>query len=139
MRVLCATDLSSRSRYAVHRAALFANRFDALLVLLHVVEPDERTAPSLQARERVAQQLTSIASSTVHEPVIELRAGDYIQSIATVAKETHADLIILGSQKNALASLIGTAAERITELSGRPACLTMWVSRGGVGIGCPRL
>ena len=42
------------------------------------------------------------------EPVIELRAGDYIQTIAAVAKETHADLIILGSQRRKpLAPLIG--------------------------------
>jgi nucleotide-binding universal stress UspA family protein len=124
LRVLCVTDLSSQSQYAVGRAALLANRLDAQLVLLHVMEPDQMAASSLQAREQIAQQLTSIALSSVHEPVIELRAGDYIHSIAAVAKETRADLIILGSPKNVLAPLIGTATERITELAGRPVLIS---------------
>ena len=79
---------------------------------------------SLHAREQIAQQLRSTGLSAVHEPAIELRAGAYIQTIAAVAKETHADLIVLGSQRRKpLAPLIGTTAERITELSGRPVLI----------------
>jgi universal stress protein E len=60
----------------------------------------------------------------VHEPVIELRAGDYIQSIATVAKETHGDCIIVGSRRTeSPAPLIGMTVERITELAGRPVLI----------------
>jgi universal stress protein E len=123
-RVLCATDLSPRSQRAVGRAALLASRLDAQLLLLHVIETDQIIDQSLHAREQIAQQLRSTGLSAAHEPSIELRAGAYIQTIATVAKETHADLIVLGSQRRKpLAPLIGTTAERITELSGRPVLI----------------
>jgi nucleotide-binding universal stress UspA family protein len=123
-RVLCATDLSPWSQRAVGRAALLANRLDAQLLLLHVIETDQIIDQSLHAREQIAQQLRSTGLSAAHEPSIELRAGAYIQTIAAVAKETHADLIVLGSQRRKpLAPLIGTTAERITELSGRPVLI----------------
>ena len=124
MRVLCATDLSARSQYAMGRATLLANRLDTQLVILHVMKPDQMIDRSLQARERIAQQITSSAFPAAHEPAIEVRAGDYIQSIATVAKETHADLIIVGSRRTeSVAPFIGMTAERITELAGRPVLI----------------
>ena len=123
-RLLCATDLSPRSQRAVGRAALLANRLGAQLLLLHVMKPDQLIGQSMHAREQIAQQLTSTGLPAAHAPAIELRAGDYIQTIAAVAKETHADLIVLGSQmRKPLAPLIGTTAERITELSGCPVLI----------------
>ena len=123
LRVLCATDLSSRSQYAVGRATLLANRLDAQLVVLHVMEPDQMINRSLETRGRIAQQIT-IAFPVAHAPTIELRTGEYIQSIATVAKETHADLIIVGPRRTESRSpLIGVTAERVTELAGRPVLI----------------
>ena len=123
-RVLCATDISPRSQRAVGRAALLANRLDAQLVLLHVMEPDRNIDQSLHAREQMALQLKSTGLPATHEPAIELRAGAYIQTIAAIAKETHAELVVLGSQRREpLAPLIGTTAEQITELSGRPVLI----------------
>jgi len=43
-RLLCAPDLSQRSRRAVDRLALLANWVGAQLLLLHVVEPDHMIA-----------------------------------------------------------------------------------------------
>ncbi|MGH8137594.1 MAG: universal stress protein [Steroidobacteraceae bacterium] len=123
-RVLCATDLSSRSQHAVRHAALLANRLDAQLELLHVMEQDQMIDRSLQARQQIAQQLASIRLPARAEPVIRLRAGDCVQTIATVAQEANADLIILGSQtRKPLAPLIGTTAERICALAGRPVLI----------------
>ncbi len=124
VRLLCATDLSPRSRYALRRAALLADRFDAQLVLLHVTEPDRMIAASLRAREWIAQQITSFGVRASLEPRIELRAGDYVESIATVAKEWQADLIIVGSgQTRSPGPLIGMTAEHIAELADLPVLI----------------
>ena len=129
-RLLCATDLSPRSRPAVVRATLLANRLDAQLVLLHVMEPDKPIDRASHAKEQMARQLSSLGLSAAHAPVIELRTGDYIQSIATVAEQTHATLVILGSQKPAsLASLIGPTAEQIVMLTGYPVLIANRDSR----------
>ena len=123
-RVLCATDLSSRSRRAVGRAALLADRLNAQLVLLHVTEPDQMPYRSQNAREQIVQHLSSIGLPVSPAMMIEVRAGECIQTIASVAKETDADVIVLGSQRRkALAPLADLAAERITELAGRPALI----------------
>jgi universal stress protein E len=123
-RLLCATDLSTRSRYALRRAALLADRFDAQLVLLHVTEPDGMIAGPPHAREWIAQQIASFGVPASHQPRIELRAGDHAQSIATAAKEWQADLIIVGSrQARSPGPLIGTTTERIAELAGVPVLI----------------
>jgi nucleotide-binding universal stress UspA family protein len=60
----------------------------------------------------------------IREPTIEVRTGDYAQTIAAVAKEIDVDLIILGSKPHRpLAPLIGATAERVTGLARRPALI----------------
>jgi nucleotide-binding universal stress UspA family protein len=123
-RVLCATDLSARSSRVVQRAAFLANRLDAKLTLLHVLAPDQRGDRSAHARRQMARQLPLTLLPAGSEPKVTLRAGDYVHTIAAVAKETKADLIILGSQpRKALAPLIGPTAERVTRLSGCPTLI----------------
>ena len=123
-RMLCATDLSPRSERAVQRAALLASRFDAQLILLHVMAPDQLAERAVHVRDEIAKQLLSNRLPAVREPTIEVRAGDYVQTIAAVAKEIDVDLIILGSKPHRpLAPLIGATAERITRLARRPALI----------------
>jgi universal stress protein E len=123
-RVLCATDLSARSRRAVARATRLAKQLDAHLTLLHVSDPAEFTLRSADARDEIAQQFTAIGVATRHEPEIQVRTGNYMEAIARVAKETDADIIVLGAQRRkALVPLIGTTAERIVALANRPALI----------------
>jgi nucleotide-binding universal stress UspA family protein len=123
-RMLCATDLCPRSDRAVQRAALLASRFDAQLILLHVMTPDQLAERAVHVRDEIAKQLLSNRLPALHEPTIEVRAGDYVQTIAAVALEADVDLIVLGSKPHRpLAPLIGATAERVTRLARRPVLI----------------
>jgi universal stress protein E len=123
-RVLCATDLSVRSKRAVARAALLARQLDAQLFLLHVIDPDQPIDRSVNARVQMAAQLPSAGIAVHRNVAMELRAGNYIETIAAVASEVEADVIVLGcQQRRGLAPVIGTTAERIIALAGRPVLI----------------
>jgi nucleotide-binding universal stress UspA family protein len=123
-RMLCAIDLSERSERTMQRALSLAHRLDAELTLLHVMPAGETAERATSVRQQIADRIASVASRGSRDPAIDLRTGDYVQTIARVAKETNADLILLGSQRrSALAPLVGTAAERIVALAGRPALI----------------
>ena len=96
-RVLCATDLSARSSRVVQRAAFLANRLDAKLTLLHVMAPDQPGDRPADVRRQIVRQLPLTLLPAGSEPKVTLRTGDHVRTIAAVAKETKADLIILGS------------------------------------------
>ena len=124
MRLLCATDLSTRSQRAVARTMRLGSQLDAQLIMLHVIDPAEYAADSMHARNQIARQLSAVGVVTRREPEIRVRTGNYVEGIAAVARETDADIIILGAQRRrSLAPLIGTSAERITALAGRPALI----------------
>jgi nucleotide-binding universal stress UspA family protein len=123
-KVLCAVDLTPRAQRALSRAAQLADRLDADLTFLHVMTAEELVVRGPSIREQLASDLASSRSPRGREPTIELRAGDYVPTIAAVARETDADLIILGSQRRRpTAPLIGTTAERIVALAGKPALI----------------
>jgi len=123
-RLLCATDLSPRSQRAVGRAMHLAKRLDARVILLHVLNPAKSTRDSIYTRNEIARQLGAIRVANYREPEILVRTGDYVEGIAAVAHETDADVIVLGAQRpKTLAPLIGTTAERVTALAGRPALI----------------
>jgi nucleotide-binding universal stress UspA family protein len=120
-RVLCATDLSPRSHRAVARAMLLANQLDAQLTLLHVTDAAEGSDSAICARDELEQQLASTGLPVRRDIRIQLRAGNYVEAIAAFAKESDADIIVLGAQRRRpLESLIGATAERIVALAGRP-------------------
>lgn len=121
-RILCATDLSPRAQRAVARAALLANQHDAQLVLLHVM--DEYIEGRDSVRAELAQQLASTGLPLRHEPSIQLRAGECTDTIARVASETDAEIIVIGARKRSpQMPLIGGTAERVVDLAGRPTLI----------------
>jgi len=123
-RMLCEIDLSERSERTMQRALLLAHRLGAELTLLHVMPAGEIVERATSVRQQIADRIASVASRGGRDANIELRTGDYAQTIARVAKETDADLILLGSQRRrALAPLVGPVAERIIALAGRPALI----------------
>jgi nucleotide-binding universal stress UspA family protein len=113
-RILCATDLSARSARALRAAAALANRLDAQLTVLHVVPTRAPVTDRDLAHERLRDHLSASRQAPDAIPVLAVRYGDTAKTIAEVAVETHADLIVMGIQsKRAFASLTGTTAERV--------------------------
>lgn len=123
LRILCATDLSARSEYAIERALRLSEALGAQCMLLHVVTQDvpmrltgrraERAHASLEWHLR-RRSLRRIESS------VSVRVGDPCSIISRVAKDWSADLIVLGSHRRRSAdTLVLSTAERISRRAGR--------------------
>ncbi len=107
----------------MQRAAALAHRLDAHLTLLHVAANggDDRSS---RERALLARHAAEITLPAGRPPDVELRSGDYVPTIANLARELDADLVVLGSQqRQAMAPLVGTTAERIIGLSARPTLI----------------
>jgi len=118
MRILCATDLQSKSNPAVERAGMLSDQLDADLTLLHVVVPGEsqqtleqtllRASNAMQLRVRSGQWRGQRA------PNVAVHAGNAASIILDSAASSGAHLLILGPhRKRPLRdALEGTIAEK---------------------------
>lgn len=123
-RLLCATDLSARSHRAVLRAMAIAKPLGAQVTLLHVRDPQQLADGSIHDQADLAQPLTANDLPSDQAVDVQVRAGNYLETIARVARQMQADLIVLGSQRRRpLSCLVGTTAEQILALSGIPALI----------------
>lgn len=127
-RILCATDLSEESEHAVQRALLLARQLDAQLLLLHVV--DDRQLVQViglqadRARSVLQQQARQFSSIDKPGAEISVRVGKPYQTIASVAKEWDADLVILGAYRKRTGDrFLGTTAERVVRAATRPVLI----------------
>jgi len=118
-KILVATDLSSRSDYAIERAAVLARTFNSKWAIVHLVDGDspkrfiERNIED--ARELLQERVASLAVISGSEPEIIIEAGDIENTINNVAHKIDADLLVLGiPRKGFLREMfVGTSAERI--------------------------
>ena len=129
-RILIPTDFSKHSHNALTYAAAFAEKFQAELYLLHVVQdlalfiPDAVTAAPPVAPP--VEQITAAARAALDEAVCqaplqgltvhpEVREGTPFYEIVTFAKEKDIDLIIMGTHgRGGLAHvLLGSVAEKV--------------------------
>lgn len=119
MRLLCATDLSSRSDRAVRRAAVLAKETEAELVLLSVVDDDRPELLLASERRDVTNQLADQALGMPEmqglKPRLRVEAGDAFDAIIRVAEEEEVDLIVMGEHRKRLLldMFIGTTIERV--------------------------
>ena len=127
-RILCATDFSPRSEHAVKRAGMLAMQLEGELLLLHVV--DERQAMNMigrradRARSVLQQQVRHLAHLDASTSEISVRVGKPHQTIAQVAKEWDADLVVLGAYRARTADrFLGTTAERVVQAATRPVLI----------------
>jgi nucleotide-binding universal stress UspA family protein len=123
-RLLCATDLSARSTAAWLRAASLARESGARLTLLHVIDPrPERLARRRANRayvEMLSQADRAFGAAAGFIDVV-VRCGGVRRTIATVADEINADLIVVAAPKTRrLDSIVGTTAERLVRTAERP-------------------
>ncbi len=129
-RILVPTDFSKHSRNALTYAAAFAEKFDAELYLLHVVQdlalfiPEAVSvappiAPSIeQMTAAVREALTRVVSENnlgrfkVH---CEVREGTPFYEIIQFARDTNIDLIIMGTHGHSalVHVLLGSVTEKV--------------------------
>lgn len=119
MRLLCATDMSSRSDRAVRRAAALAREAGAELVLLSVVDDDQPEGLVASERREVASLLAEQARGMPEmsglKPRLRVDAGDAFDTIIHVAEEETADLVVMGEHRKRLLldMFVGTTIERV--------------------------
>jgi len=139
-RILCPTDFSRHSRYALRRAAAMARASGAELVLLHVVPQatlggpngdsyplilpnwqqtlklqEERARAELE-RETRSKPLAGVKVRTV------LGAGSPYQEIVRIASRMHVDLIVISTHGTTgmFHLMLGSVAERVVRLAHCP-------------------
>jgi nucleotide-binding universal stress UspA family protein len=98
---LAAHDFSTHSYRALRRAAALSRQWGAKLVLLHVVQ---RAGAALAgaidvAGLRLHQHASDVAELANSTPEVVVRSGSVVRSIAAVAEEVRADLVILGTRR----------------------------------------
>ncbi|MDB5309743.1 MAG: universal stress protein [Gemmataceae bacterium] len=129
-RILAPTDLSDASITSVRYGAELADKFQAELVLLHVVQdlalvlpdavmPTPVASPNLDemiaaARDGVNKLVVKLGLGRLH-PVAEVRVGSPAAEIVAAAGDLKADLVCLGTHgRGGLAHLLlGSVAERV--------------------------
>jgi universal stress protein A len=128
-RILVPTDFSKHSQNALNYAAAFAEKFAAHLYLLHIVQDlslyvPEAVAgvPPLPATAEFSAAVRDSLNKVIHENKLErfsthaeVREGSPFYEIIRYARETDADLIIMGTHgRSGLAHvLLGSVAEKV--------------------------
>src|SRR5512138_3305550 len=120
MRIVAATDFSTRSNRALRQAGLLAAaRKDNELHVLHVVDddqPDELVSLEKREAERVlTEQVASMPELQGTNARSLVIAGDPFDGILRVAQQVSADLVVMGSHRKQLLldTFTGTTIERV--------------------------
>jgi universal stress protein A len=107
-RILVPVDFLEATATALRYAAAFAREYNAMITLLHVVQPDGSHARRNISRERLIDELVEIGESQIRKLVdviwgdgiatdIVVASGKPYRQIVNEAKETNADMIIMAS------------------------------------------
>ena len=126
MRILAATDFSTRSQRAVRRAGILAREGRAELLLLHVVS-DARVGsvgPDVREAHRIlAEQVTGVPE-LAGVPVRSLVAtGNPGEAILAAAVAHGADLIVMGGTRKRLFGAIGRTIKAVLQEGPYPALI----------------
>lgn len=127
-RVLCLTDLTSRSASAVQRAAWFAKQLDAQVTFLHTIDTacSERVIRMKSNRAR-SLLITQALDAMPDDPQVQIsvRRGTVLEGVADTVREWNPDLIVMATpRRRALDVLLGTTVERVSRISHCPVLIT---------------
>jgi nucleotide-binding universal stress UspA family protein len=129
MRILAATDFSTRSNRAVRQAGLLAQSDGAHLHIVHVVDddqPEELIHMEKREAERVlSEQMASMPELQGAPCRSMVITGDPFDGILRAAAEVSADLIVMGTHRKQLLLdvFVGTTIERVIRKGARPVLM----------------
>jgi universal stress protein E len=129
MRVLAATDFSTRSQRALRRAGLLARDTRAELTLVHVVDddqPQDLIAMERREAERIlAEQISAIAEFRSVQCRSMVATGDPFDVILRTAADLNADLIVMGAHRKQFLRdvFVGTTIERVIRTGPHPVLM----------------
>lgn len=134
-KILCPTDFSECSLNAIEYAARLGEKFNAVLILFHVLNRSDYlklspmdTSGKYQV-EFVQEKLKNLQRAVMEESLlnglrgceIAIREGKIVDGALDFAKEIDADLIVAGTEgmNDLRANIIGSRASRMVEQSER--------------------
>jgi universal stress protein E len=129
MRILAATDFSTRSHRALRRAGLLAQTRGAELALVHVVDddhPNDLVEIERREAERIlAEQIGAMSELRDAKCRPMVVAGDPFDGILRTAGSIKADLIVMGAHRKQLLRdiFVGTTIERVIRTGQYPVLM----------------
>ncbi|MGD9507075.1 MAG: universal stress protein [Geminicoccaceae bacterium] len=129
MRILAATDFSTRSSRALRRAGLLAQAQGAELALIHVVDDDQpQDLIRLESREAeriLAEQISAMAELRGARCRPMVVADDPFNGILRAAGSIEADLVVMGAHRKQLLRdiFVGTTVERVIRTGPYPVLM----------------
>ena len=129
MKILAATDLSTRSQRALRRAGLLAQGSGAELVIVHVVDDDQlQDLVEIERREAeriLAEQIGAIAEERGIQCRSMVVIADPFDGILRTAAALEADLIVMGAHRKQLLRniFVGTTVERVIRSGPQPVLM----------------
>jgi nucleotide-binding universal stress UspA family protein len=134
-KILCPTDFSECSLNAIEYAARLGEKFNAVLVIFHVLNREDYLKLSPMDTngkyqvEFIQEKLKNLQKAVMEESLlnglsgceIAIREGKIVDGALEYAKEINADLIVAGTEgmNDLRANIIGSRASRMVEQSER--------------------
>ncbi len=136
-KILCPVDFSENAEHALKYAASFADKFDAELHLVHVLQDFVAMVPEpglaypppgnfmeemLEAAEKHMARLPESIGIEIPNVVRETRQGPPFLEIIRYAKENDIDMIVMGThgRSGLVHMLLGSTAEKVVRKSPCP-------------------
>jgi universal stress protein E len=129
VKLLAATDFSTRSHRALRRAGLLAQARGAELALVHVVDDDQpKDLVAIEKREAeriLAEQISAMPELCDAQCCPSVVAGDPFDGILRTAASVQADLIVMGAHRKQLLRdiFVGTTIERVIRTGPYPVLM----------------